>query len=277
MVRGEEVNFRCGGIKLHGELYVPKESFSPGLVICHGMSRYGFHATRLYYKLAQTACKNGFTSLLFDFRGCGKSEGEFDYGVGEQRDVMCAIDYLASREEVVSDEIFVVGHSLGGAVALYAVRGEPRVRGLVLWATPSNHSYNVKKFIVRTRGLLSYYLFLLASYLDALTGLPSFPHMKVYGIRLRPCHVRKKLMKLNECEAVSTMKNVPLLVVVGDEDRIVDVEEARQVYSSACEPKEFVIIRSANHVFEGKEDEIAEKTVAWLKGLVRRRLNERVR
>ena len=264
-MKGREVSFQCGETERRGELYIPEENPSPGLVICHGMSKHGFRATELYRKLAQTACKHGFASLVFDFRGCGKSGGRFDYGVGERQDVLCAINYLASRSEVISNKIFVVGHSLGGAVALYAVQDEPRVRGLALWATPSDHAHNVKKFIVKTRGLLSYHLFLFLSYVDALVGLPGFFHIKVYGISLRPRCVREKLMRLNECETVSKLRNVPVLVVVGDKDEIVDVEEARKVYSSSNEPKEFMIVRSANHVFEGKEEEVVERTVRWMK------------
>jgi len=264
----EEVSFRCGEIRLHGEIRIPDENPSPGLVICHGMSKHGFHATQLYRKFAETACENGFTSLLFDFRGCGKSEGKFDYGLGEQQDVSCAISYLVSRPEVISEKIFVAGHSLGGAVALYAIQNEPKVKGLVLWATPSNHAYNVKNFIVLTRGLFSYYLFLIVSYVDSLFKLPSFFNIKVYGIPLRPSYVRKKLMKLNECEVVSKLKGVSLLVVIGDSDSIVNLEEAQQIYASANKPKELQIIESANHAFEGKEDEVIDKTVKWLKNQV---------
>jgi pimeloyl-ACP methyl ester carboxylesterase len=46
---------------------------------------------------------------------------------------------------VLSDKIFVVGRSFGGAVSLYALRLENRVKGLVLWSAPKNHDYNMKK------------------------------------------------------------------------------------------------------------------------------------
>ena len=36
--------------------------------------------------------------------------------------------------------------------------------------------------------------------------------MQVYGVDLRPRYVRDKLMKLDECEAASKMKGIPLLV-----------------------------------------------------------------
>ena len=116
------------------------------------MNAQGFHTLRVYDQLAEEACKRGFIAVLFDFRGVGKSSGGFDYGIGEQRDVRCMLDYLGSRPEVLSDSIFIVGHSLGGAVSLYALQDETRVRGLVLWAVPKNHDYNVRKFVARMKG-----------------------------------------------------------------------------------------------------------------------------
>lgn len=263
----EAVTFECQGNKLYGKLYIPDETPTPGIIVCHGMNKRGFHAIELYRKFAEAASKNGFATLLFDFRGCGKSTGEFGYGIEEQRDLKCALNYLASRREVVSEKIFIVGHSLGGAIALYASRNDGRVKGLVLWSTPANHAYNVKKFIMHNNGKLAYYIFLLVSYMDDLIDISKLFDMRVYGILLRPSLVRRKLMKLNECDAVSELK-IPVLIIIGSDDKIVGVEEARQVFSSANNPKKFVIIVGANHIYEGKEEELIFETLNWIKSLI---------
>ena len=91
--------------------------------------------------------------------------------------------------------------------------------------------------------------------------------MRVYGILLRPSYVRKKLMKLDECKVVSKLK-IPILIVAGDKDRIVGIEETRQVFSAANNPKKFIIINGANHIFEGKENEVISETLNWLKTLI---------
>jgi fermentation-respiration switch protein FrsA (DUF1100 family) len=72
-------------------------------------------------------------------------------------------------------------------------------------------------------------------------------------------------MKLNECDAASKLDGIPLLVVIGDADDIVDVDEAREVFLSAHEPKSFLIIKGANHIYSGKEDELIARTVDWMK------------
>jgi alpha/beta superfamily hydrolase len=186
-VKIEETWLQCeNNVKLYGETYLPSAVPAPAILICHGMNARGFHLLKIYSQLATTACDNGFAALLFDFRGVGRSMGKFDYGFGEQTDVKCALNYLASRPDVLADRIFVVGHSLGGAVSLYALQDEKRVKGLVLWSVPKNHDYNVKKFIKNRTGKFRLQLFLALSKVDSVLGLGRIFKMEVYGIKLRP-------------------------------------------------------------------------------------------
>jgi esterase/lipase len=164
----------------------------------------------------------------------------------------------------LSDKIFVAGHSLGGAVSLYAVRDDARIKGLALWSTPKNHNYNVKKFITRTRGKMGLYSFLILSYVDRIFNVSKLYKLQVFGINLRLRYVREKLMKLDECEAVSRLE-VPVLIIVGEKDNLIGVDEARAIYEAANEPKELFTIESANHIYARKEKEVIMKTVEWLK------------
>jgi hypothetical protein len=89
----EEVILKCGEVKLFGELHILDETPAPGISVCYGM-KYGFHAIGLYRKFAEEGCREDFVFLVSDFRGCGKSEGGFSYGIEEQKDVKCAIKLL---------------------------------------------------------------------------------------------------------------------------------------------------------------------------------------
>jgi len=266
-VKTETAWIPCENARLYAEIHISDAVPAPALLICHGMNARGSQGLRIYARLAETACKEGFVALVFDFRGVGKSTGVFDYGIGEQQDVKCALNYLASRSEVASNNIFVVGHSLGGAVSLYALRNESRVKGLVLWSTPKNHNYNVRKFIARTRGKLGLYGFLVLSRIDKIFNVSRFFSLEVYGIRLRQRYVREKLMSLNECEAASKLHNMPMLIVIGEKDIIVGVDEAEAIYRAANEPKALEIIESADHIYRGKEQELIAKTMGWIKKL----------
>ena len=260
----EEAWIQCGNAKLYGELRVPDHFPAPGILICHFMDVRGYHGLKVYSMLAERACLSGFVSFVFDFRGVGKSSGEFDYGFGEQEDVKCAMDYLTSRAEVRPNDIFIVGHSLGAAVSLYAVQNDKRIRGLVLWSPPKDHDYNVKKFIARTRGKSGLYTFLLLSRIDRFLNVSNLFKLEVFGINLRMRYVREKLMKLNECEAISKLWDLPVLVVIGDSDVIHGEDEAREVFSSAHDPKTLSVVRSAGPTYEGKEDELISKTMQWI-------------
>jgi alpha/beta superfamily hydrolase len=264
-VKTEKTWIECSDARLYAELHIPDAVPAPALLICQGMDSQGFHFLRIYDYLAETARRSGFISLLFDFRGVGKSTGKFDYGIGEQQDVTCALDYLASRPEVQPNNIFIVGHSLGGATSLYALQNEKRVKGLVLWSTPKNHNYNVRKFIKNTRGRLGLYLFLFFSWIDRFVDVSRIFKLQVYGINLRPRYVYGKLMKLDEREAVSKLKHLPIFIVIGDMDSIVGKDEAETIFSAASEPKSLPVIRSADHVYRGKEDELINNTIEWIR------------
>jgi alpha/beta superfamily hydrolase len=249
---------------LYCEIHIPDTVPAPAVLICHGLNSQGFHVLKAYGQLARSACRKGFVVVLFDFQGVGKSTGLFDYGIGEQKDVRCMVGYVASRLEVLSDKIFVVGHSLGGAVSLYALRQEKRVKGLVLWSTPKNHDYNVRKFIARTRGKRGLYSFLIVSRIDKLIDVSRFYRLEVYGVNLRPRDLREKLMSLNECEAISKLQGLPVLVMTGSDDKVVGVDEAQEVFNSAHEPKSFLTIVGADHTFRRKEDELVSATIDWI-------------
>jgi alpha/beta superfamily hydrolase len=263
-----DVRLECDRVELSGEMYIPDIVPAPSVLVCHGLDIRGYHRVRIYREFAEAICREGFVALIFDFRGVGKSDGEFDYGVGEQQDVRCMLNYLTTTPEVVADKTFVAGHSLGGAVSLYALQNDTRVRGLVLWSTPKDHYYNVKKFIRRTRGRLGLFLFQVFAVLDRVVDISRIFKLQVYGINLRPRYVREKLMRLNEREAIAKLHNLPVLIIVGEKDKIVGQDEAEAIFSAANEPKKLLIVKSADHNFEGKENEVIDETIGWIKKLI---------
>jgi len=68
--------------------------------------------------LARAFAAQGWTSLRFNFRGVGNSEGDYDEGRGEVADLVAACDFLA-----VSGirELVVAGYSFGAWVITRAV------------------------------------------------------------------------------------------------------------------------------------------------------------
>ncbi|MGB6133773.1 MAG: alpha/beta family hydrolase [Acidobacteriaceae bacterium] len=75
----------------------------------------------------------GLPVLRFNFRGTELSEGEHDFGRGEQEDVRAALDWL-EREYV--RPILFAGFSFGAWVGLQACCGDARVHGLTALGLP---------------------------------------------------------------------------------------------------------------------------------------------
>jgi pimeloyl-ACP methyl ester carboxylesterase len=282
-LRSEAVTFESvDGVRLDGLLYVPDRVPASAVVVCHGFDRRGFRGIGLFEQMAKAACVDGFVSLVFDFRGCGRSGGAFGYGWDEQRDLEAAVEFLLSRPETRKEGgVYVVGHSLGGAVALYTAEGDKRVKGVALWAVPHDHAYNIRRFNIRSRGLLQWYLFLLISYVDVVVPVSRFWTLRVWGFRLRPRDVRQRLMRIREVDVLKRLEGLPVLFVNGSGDVLSGLEEAKLNYEAAKGPKELVVVESlispprgseeaiANHVFRGKEDEVIGKTLLWLRALDR--------
>ena len=75
----------------------------------------------------------GLPVLRFNFRGTGLSEGEHDYGRGEQDDVRAALDWLDNEFHL---PILFAGFSFGSYVGMSVCCGDTRVKGIVALGLP---------------------------------------------------------------------------------------------------------------------------------------------
>ena len=74
--------------------------------------------TKMVFQGAKGLLRSGCAVLRFNFRGVGRSPGEFDRGHGEQEDFRAAVDFMAARYPNL--EIWAVGASFGAYVSLRA-------------------------------------------------------------------------------------------------------------------------------------------------------------
>lgn len=61
----------------------------------------------------------GYTTVAYNFRGVGDSEGEYDNGIGEQADLIAVLDWLGSSYEI--SHTVLAGFSFGSYVSLNAL------------------------------------------------------------------------------------------------------------------------------------------------------------
>jgi hypothetical protein len=93
----------------------------PYIIICHPHPLYGGTLdNKVVYMIASTFNQLGAGSVRFNFRGVGKSSGNFDYGKGEVDDLQTIATWLATQRSV--KELWLAGYSFGGYIALKAHR-----------------------------------------------------------------------------------------------------------------------------------------------------------
>ena len=93
-------------------------------VVCHPHPlQGGAMQNKVAYMLARAFNDMGALSLRFNFRGVGKSAGQFDNGIGETGDALAAIDWLMAQHPGLP--LWLGGFSFGSFVALRAQSRRP--------------------------------------------------------------------------------------------------------------------------------------------------------
>ncbi len=160
VANGRSITFTSDGLALEGVLHLPSAHPEPallgqsrraahpeesgeggrlegGLVVCHPHPQYGGDMrNNVVAVLCDAAVASGIAALRFNFRGVGASQGAYDNGVGEQRDVERALNYLRGLPEVDPERIALAGYSFGASLALRSA--PPDLRALIAVSTPTS-------------------------------------------------------------------------------------------------------------------------------------------
>jgi alpha/beta superfamily hydrolase len=106
--------------KLEVALAKPTEkSHTAWAIVCHPHPLHGGTMTnKVVTTLAKTFQGLGLNTVRFNFRGVGKSEGEYDEGTGELNDLLAVVDWV--REVSGQKEVWLAGFSFGAYIAAMA-------------------------------------------------------------------------------------------------------------------------------------------------------------
>lgn len=108
----EAITFRTeDGVELSA-WFVPAKKSRGVVLFCHGNA--GNISNRISY--LEVFQKLGLSTLMFDYRGYGASEGS-PSEKGTYRDALAAWNYLVEKRGVAPERIVLFGESMGGAVA----------------------------------------------------------------------------------------------------------------------------------------------------------------
>ncbi len=224
----EEVSFSSDdGIILKGWLVKPPypRKPMPAIIICHGIGANRSDFTELAVQLA----KRGYFVLQFDFRDHGESGGSrTSLGYLEQKDVFAAIDYLKTRKEIDKNRLGIYGFSMGGASVILAAARTGAFSAVVADSAFTSLRDQAK---------------------DSITGfyhLPSFPfvHLAVLGYEL---YFQTRVDTISPVSVIAQIAPKPVLIIAGEGDKMIPVENGRKLFAAAKEPKELWIIPGAGH------------------------------
>ncbi len=118
-----------------------KHSKTPGapvaLILHPNPVQGGTMNNKIAYSMFQTFADRGFSTLRFNFRGVGRSQGEFDNGEGELNDAAAALDWLQNVNPQAS-EVWVSGFSFGAWIGMQLLMRRPEISSYISVAPPAN-------------------------------------------------------------------------------------------------------------------------------------------
>lgn len=203
----------------------------------------------------------GFGVLRFDFTGLGESEGDFENTnfSGNVDDLLVAAEFL---EENYAAPTLLIGHSLGGAAALFAAARLTFVKAVAVINSPSHPSHVMH--------LLK----------DSAAEINKRGKARV-NLGGMDFTIKKQFL--------DDLENKPLKDVVGEfrkallilhspQDTMVGIKNAEEIFKAARHPKSFVSLDGIDHLLSKKNDSqyVGKVIAGWVSHYVPFPTNEGV-
>ncbi len=155
----------------------------------------------------------GFSVFMIDYRGYGKSDGQFPSESEVYRDSQVAWDYLIQQREIDPRNIIIYGHSLGGAIAIDLGVRKPQAAGII-----AENTFTSMRQMVDYRN----------------------PIYNLFPIEFILHQRFDSLSKLR-------LLQIPLLLIHGTSDRTVPSFMSERLFNLAEVPKKLLMVPDADH------------------------------
>jgi len=199
-------------------------------------------------RISRALARQGIAVLRFDFTGLGQSDGEF-----EDTTFSSNVEDLVAAAEFMTRDLappqLLIGHSLGGAAVLKAAQDIPSAKAVATIAAPSS-----PRHLIRHLG-------------------PQINEIEDQGmaevqIGGRPIRIGRKLLEdissASLHDAVTDLGRA-LMVFHSPIDKVVGIDHATTIFTTAKHPKSFVSLDTADHLLTDPEDALFVGSViaAW--------------
>ena len=156
--------------------------------------------------------KLGFSVLLVDYRGYGQSKGNFPSEARVYQDAQTAWNYLVNQRQIPPHQIFIYGHSLGGAIGINLAVHQPKAAGVIVESTFTS----MRQMADQTPIYRFFPIDLIINqHFDSLSKIP--------------------------------LLQIPLLLIHGEQDRSVPATMSQKLFNVATVPKRLLIVPNADH------------------------------
>jgi hypothetical protein len=296
----QEIYFFSQNIRLAGTLYTPDTPAPcPAVVAVHPASE-AERTSSFYGHLTSELPRYGIAALLFDRRGSGDSEGDFETADFEDLagDVISAVEYLQSQPDIDKNRVGLHGTSQGAWIAPIAAARKPDIACIVAVSgsgvSPADQmnygvAFNLEKdgfdqAVVRKaielRNLVNQYFRGRVSREEAAAHLRQFEHEPwyeqayLYPNAELPVDIRQSKWHYEmDYEPLSVWNRVtqPTLFLFAEVDAWVPVGQSMLNYKNATSHLRDVTvrqIRGADHLMRNQAGEISAEyldvLVRWL-------------
>ncbi len=124
--------------RLEAKYYKSKKKTSPISLILHPHPQYGGTMNnKVVVETFNTFMDNDFSVCRVNFRGVGKSDGEFDNGQGELADAAAALDWV-ERENFDNSQCWIAGFSFGSLIAMQLLMRRPEINRFIIISPQPN-------------------------------------------------------------------------------------------------------------------------------------------
>jgi uncharacterized protein len=133
-----EVIFNGPAGRIEGRFQPAQARNAPIAMILHPHPQFGGTMNnQVAYRLFYMFKERGFAVLRFNFRGVGRSQGQFDHGSGELSDAASALDWVQTIHPDARS-CWVAGFSFGAWIGMQLLMRRPEIEGFISIAPPAN-------------------------------------------------------------------------------------------------------------------------------------------
>jgi alpha/beta superfamily hydrolase len=133
-----EIMFTGPEGRLEGRYSHSKTPNAPLALILHPNPEHGGTMNnKISYMMFQAMVARGFSTLRFNFRGVGQSQGIHDRGEGELSDAASALDWMQALNPN-APYVWTAGFNFGAWIGMQLLMRRPEIEGFISVAPPAN-------------------------------------------------------------------------------------------------------------------------------------------